>query len=155
MSVNLTKVARIAEQVREWAENYQRQHPHDYFDNLCGLCGKASAVLCHVLQRAGIPAIVCSNNCHAFVMVDNYWLVDITSTQFSACATMPSVVIISKRELITKYEVGIKTKYHFWQASFKDASSTAFISRQSQDRGWPPEQTAVYEECEYVANHVS
>lgn len=73
------RIRRVAYMVREWAENYAKNH--GFSDTLESMCGIGSYVLWSRLRAAKILAYIVVNDCHAFVEVKGH-LVDITATQF-------------------------------------------------------------------------
>lgn len=80
----ISRIKRIATNVRCWAEQRQKEDPKSYNKKLNCLCAISSYELFKRLKRAKINATV--NFCnlgHAFVIVDDNILVDVTATQFN------------------------------------------------------------------------
>ncbi len=72
----------VAREVRQWAEDFQQEHPKAFpRDTLKGLCAVCAVRLFVCLQRAGHKPTYVENGWHAFVLCRG-WVVDIAATQF-------------------------------------------------------------------------
>lgn len=74
----------IAERVRRAFEKIASYTGHS--EDLGGLCGRAAVQFCLEAERAGISAKLVHGNGHAYSMLSDKQIVDVTATQF----TIPS-----------------------------------------------------------------
>lgn len=144
----LKTVRRIALRVRKWAEKLQKSPEASgcWDTDLCGMCAIASTRLHLRLQENGVPSEVVFGWGHAFVVIDDKFVVDITATQFPEYLgemfprRVPKVLIVEWKKLLMLGE------YAPWHpnASFKDPIN---IEQFQLDEEWPEEQTVGFERC--------
>ena len=96
----IERIKHIAENVREWAEEKQKNASeydacYDWSSDLCGMCAICSYELARRLNRAGFHPKIIVNEIHTFVKVKSY-IVDITATQFES--DYPKVVIKKEKD---------------------------------------------------------
>jgi hypothetical protein len=125
--LDLRKTLALAKTARSWAEAYQKKHPHHFNTSLAGMCGRASGALHSLLHSHDIPCELWSNHYHAFVVVDNRILVDITATQFSP--VYPKVLMRKLKP---------SESYH-WVKMYIHKNATAFAEFQTK-AGWSKHQ---------------
>ena len=84
---NMSKIRKIASNVRKWAEKNKNKY-EAFDDDLCGMCGVATAKLSHELLKKHIKhklILVDGSEStgveHCFIYLDNY-IIDVTATQF-------------------------------------------------------------------------
>jgi len=127
MSNNITRIHAVAVKTRQWCEH----NSSGLFSNdLEGMCAIAAAKLFIDLTNAGFKCKIgySDNNCfcHCFVICNNYYIVDVTATQFDK----DNVVILPRK---------ITQQHWFWKITKKFDSVKALYDYQHKE-GWPPHQ---------------
>jgi hypothetical protein len=127
----------IAKQVRLWAEELIKRYGRDtgwWTEDMCGLCGIASAELWSRLKEVGIGADLCVwigvVGGHVFVETGDYVL-DVTATQFGS--SNPKVVIYRKR---------LARAHPYWNAVRRFYSVQQLHAWQKREK-WPIEQQVI------------
>lgn len=134
-------LARLAADVRLWAQEQARLHPQHYDEDLAGLCALASMRLYDVLRLHQIDAeLVVSyddeGRCgHCHVRAAGH-LLDVTATQFDPL--LPDVVCI---DLAAPGNLVLLLDRWYWRryTAFPDSRQASLYLA---DEGWPPEQRA-------------
>lgn len=123
----------IAQDVRIWAE--ENHLWMGFHDDLRGMCAVASAELFRRLEENQIGAVFACNPDHCFVVCKDYYLLDITASQFG----QDDVVVIEDYESIDA------VNYPYWQVSDSYNSIPELVTYQKVK--WPARQWAdrIYE----------
>jgi len=129
-AATLSKIKRIAKDVRKWAERLQEQE--QLWDNNLGcMCAIASYELFKRLRKARLDPTICFTNGddggHAFISCQGH-IVDVTATQFTR--KIPKVIVIPVKEI--DYMT-----YEFWRPGTRAKSKKRFLDEIS---GWPSYQ---------------
>jgi hypothetical protein len=121
--LDLRKTLALAKTARSWVEAYQKKNERYFNNSLVGMCGRASGALHTLLQAHAIPAKICSNYYHAFVVVNNRILLDITATQFNK--KHPKIVLRKLK----------KDEVYYWKQFYSHKDAMSFRVFQQKD-GW-------------------
>jgi len=78
----IDKIRPIAERVRAWADDWRRDGPVHFSQDLCGMCAICSTQLHYELEKAGIEGVVLVGNRNHVFLQWKHWIIDITATQF-------------------------------------------------------------------------
>ncbi len=129
-----SQLVKIATEVREWAEDWNKLHDMFSYD-LCGMCAIAAAELHRALVLNGYePLIIVSEDngaCHCFVVCDGY-LLDVTATQFGEFYNEPVVVLPYNKS--TKSQL-----YHYGNPTYiLENSHQLKVYQRTED--WPTSQ---------------
>lgn len=133
--LDLKRIKVIASNTREWAEkyaaeNYNENSGRHFQQDLNGMCAIASAELYKRLTRAKIPAVICENKKHCFVMCRGY-VVDVTATQFSNQLSGSIKVFVRKHSQV---------KHHFFYKINASHTSIRSLLLSQQEHNWPAVQ---------------
>lgn len=126
MIEELKKHATVA---RRWA--MRNRDKYYSYDNLMGMCAIASGYLHKRLQAKGIESVLCYNDGHCFVRVDDY-IVDVTATQFGDYKPV---------EIFPVHEATERNKY-CWKIEKEFETTLDLYTHQKKER-WPSTQLVV------------
>ncbi len=131
--MNLKILQTIAQDVRIWAE--ENHLWMGFHDDLRGMCAVASAELFRRLEENQIGAVFACNPDHCFIVCKDYYLLDVTASQFGE----DDVVLIQDYESIDP------VNYPYWQVSDCYNSISELLTYQKVK--WPARQWAdrIYE----------
>lgn len=136
--MDLSKVERIAHEVRTQLDIWwPAQHSCNTTD-LCGCCVIGSTKLMLELQKQGFDCQVAITECHGFVEIGKY-VVDVTATQFN----FTEQVLIKPKSFFAKNFSNSLIKMAYSNADKQTFKSFDEVARHQISTGWIEEQSVV------------
>lgn len=138
MPKQFKKIKEIAQQSRQWAEEYAKIDNNVFSSKLDCMCAISSSYLSFLLTKAGINNQIAIYEgigfAHCFVITDNY-LIDITATQFKYSFTSFD---INNVEIKLLDQIDLE-KNEYWEISKTFLNPHDLLKYQIHN-GWPIEQ---------------
>lgn len=122
----IEQIRPIAERVRAWADDWRRDGPVRFGEDLCGMCAICATQLHYELEKAGIEGVVIVANCYHVFLQWKHWIIDITATQFGE-----DRVMIKTRRVVNRSEDA------WWK---KDVVFTTREALHKWQHNWPGHQ---------------